>query len=170
MLKNQVNSIRSFIKGYNMNINYIELNNDKIDLIKPLWEKLRDQHRELSPYFPERYVELTFGERKEDLLKKSENGILRIDTAYDKTTEQFIGYCISSISNEQIGEVDSIYLEEKYRSEGLGDTLMKRSLNWMDQNGVKTKKIMVAAGNENTLAFYSRYNFFPKHIILEQVK
>ena len=153
-----------------MNISYIELDNDQIDSIKPLWEKLRDHHRELPPYFPERYTEFTFPERKEDLLKKSENGILRIDTAYDETTEQFIGYCISSISDELAGEVDSLYLEDKYRSLGIGNTLMKRSLNWMDQNSVKTKKIMIAAGNEDTLAFYSRYRFFPKHIILEQVK
>jgi len=151
-----------------MDISYMELDEDRIDLIKPLWEKLRDHHRKLSPYFPERYVEFTFQERKEDLLKKSENGILRIDTAYDETVELFIGYCISSISDEKVGEVDSIYLTDKYRSSGIGDTLMKRSLSWMDQNGVETKRIMVAAGNENMLAFYSRYNFFPKHIILEQ--
>ncbi|MCZ3365907.1 MULTISPECIES: GNAT family N-acetyltransferase [Methanobacterium] len=151
-----------------MDISYVELEKDSINLIKPLWERLRDHHRELSPYFPERYVEFTFQERKEDLLKKSENGILRIDTAYNETSKQFIGYCISSISDEKIGEVDSIYLDDKYRSSGIGDTLMKRSLNWMNQNGVETKRIMVAAGNENTLAFYSRYNFFPKHIILEQ--
>ncbi len=151
-----------------MNVIYIELANDKIDLIKPLWEKLRDHHRELSPYFPERYVELTFSERKEDLLEKSENGILRIDTAYDETSKQFIGYCISSILDEKVGEVDSIYLDEEYRFSGIGDALIKRALNWMDQNSVETKRIIVAAGNENTLAFYSRYNFFPKHIILEQ--
>ena len=151
-----------------MSISYIKLDNDQIDSIRPLWEKLRDHHRELSPYFPERYVELTFQERKEDLLEKAENGVLIIDAAYDKTSKQFIGYCISSISDEKIGEVDSIYLDEKYRSSGIGDALMKRSLDWMDQNGVETKRIMVAAGNENTLAFYSRYKFFPKHIILEQ--
>ena len=151
-----------------MSISYIKLDNDQIDSIRPLWEKLRDHHRELSPYFPERYVELTFSERKEDLLEKAENGVLIIDAAYDETSKQFIGYCISSISEENIGEVDSIYLNEKYRSSGIGDALMKRSLDWMDQNGVETKRIMVAAGNENTLAFYSRYKFFPKHIILEQ--
>lgn len=151
-----------------MSITYIELDSNQIDSIKHLWEKLRDQHRELSPYFPERYVELTFQERKEDLLEKSEKGVLKIDAAYDESTERFIGYCISSISDEKIGEVDSIYLDKKYRSSGIGDALMKRSLDWMDQIGVETKRIMIAAGNENTLAFYSRYKFFPKHIILEQ--
>lgn len=151
-----------------MSISYIELDNEHIDSIRPLWEKLRDHHKELSPYFSERYVELTFQERKDDLLEKSEKGILRIDTAYDEAAEQYIGYCISSISDEKVGEVDSIYLDKKYRSSGIGDALMKRSLDWMDQNGVETKRIMVAAGNENTLAFYGRYKFFPKHIILEQ--
>lgn len=151
-----------------MSISYIELDNEHIDSIRPLWEKLRDHHKELSPYFPERYVELTFQERKEDLLEKSEKGVLRIDTAYDEAAEQYIGYCISSISDEKVGEVDSIYLDTKYRSSGIGDALMKRSLDWMDQIGVETKRIMIAAGNENTLAFYSRYKFFPKHIILEQ--
>ena len=151
-----------------MSISYIELDSDQIDSIRSLWEKLRDHHRELSPYFPERYVELTFQERKGDLLKKSKSGILRIDAAYDETAEQYIGYCISSISDEKIGEVDSIYLDKKYRSSGIGDAFMKRSLDWMDQNNVETKRIMIAAGNENTLAFYSRYKFFPKHIILEQ--
>ena len=151
-----------------MSITYIELDSNQIDSIKHLWEKLRDQHRELSPYFPERYVELTFQERKEDLLEKSEKGVLKIDAAYDESTERFIGYCISSISDEKIGEVDSIYLDKKYRSSGIGDALMKRSLDWMDQIGVETKRIMIAAGNENTLAFYSRYQFFPTHIILEQ--
>ena len=151
-----------------MSISYIELDNEHIDSIRPLWEKLRDHHKELSPYFSERYVELTFQERKDDLLEKSEKGILRIDTAYDEAAEQYIGYCISSISDEKVGEVDSIYLDKKYRSSGIGNALMKRSLDWMDQNGVETKRIMVAAGNENTLAFYGRYKFFPKHIILEQ--
>ncbi|MEL7670875.1 GNAT family N-acetyltransferase [Methanobacterium sp.] len=151
-----------------MDISYMELDEDRIDLIKALWEKLRDHHRDLSPYFPERYAEFTFQERREDLLEKSEKGILRIDAAYNEATEQYIGYCISSISDEKIGEVDSLYLDKKYRSSGIGDALMKRSLDWMDQNGVETKRIMVAAGNENTLVFYSRYKFFPKHIILEQ--
>jgi len=153
-----------------MNINYIKLNKDQIDVIKPLWDKLREHHEELSPYFTDVYAEFTFKDRKEELLKKSENGILRIDMVKDEETGQFIGYCISSISDESEGEVDSLYLDDNYRSSGIGNKLMERALTWMDEMGVKTKKIMVAAGNEDTLSFYSRYGFFPKHIILEQVK
>lgn len=153
-----------------MNISYIELDNGQIDVIKPLWDKLREHHKELSPYFQERYTEFTFQERKEELLNKSENGILRIDVAKDNDADEVIGYCISSISNELTGEIDSIFLEEEYRSSGIGNKLIERTLKWMDEKEVKTKKIMIAAGNEDTLAFYAHHNFFPKHIILEQVK
>ena len=151
-----------------MNINYIELNKEQIDIIKPLWDNLRDYHSELSTHFPERYNVTKFEDRKEEILKKSENGILKIDLVEDKNTASYVGYCISSISEENVGEVDSIYLDEKYRSSGIGSALMERALNWMDEKGVETKKIVVAVGNEDLLSFYERYNFFPRHLILEQ--
>lgn len=153
-----------------MYVTYLEVNRKEIDIIQPLWEKLRDYHRELSPNFAKRYIELTFQRRKEELLKKSRNGSLKIDIATDKDTKWLVGYCVSSISEELEGEVDSIYIEEDYRSLGIGKELMERALKWMDRNGVKIKKIGVAVGNEDLLSFYGRYNFFPKHIILEQVK
>lgn len=159
-----------------MNISYNEINEDQIDLIKPLWEKLRDHHHKLSLHFPERYNEFSFKKRKEKLLKKSENGLLRLDMVWDKDKEHYIGYCISSISNESLveidsrmsGEVDSIFLEEEYRSSGIGDSLMKRALHWMDKKGVETKRVVVAIGNEDLLSFYEQYDFFPRHLILEQ--
>lgn len=152
-----------------MNISYTELNNEQIDVIKPLWNKLRDHHGKLSTHFPEIYANTVFEERKKKLLKKSEKGTLRIDTARNKETGELIGYCISSISDELVGEVDSIYLEKEYRSFGIGDKLMERSLNWMDDSGVKSKKIVVAVGNEDLLSFYRRYNFLPRHLVLEQI-
>lgn len=151
-----------------MDIIYTELTNENIDLIKPLWQKLRDHHHELSTHFPERYLQFTFEERKEEILKKAENGILKIDTAKDENNDIYVGYCISSISKENIGEVDSIYLDEKYRSSGIGNQLMRRTLNWMDEKGVKDKKIVVAVGNEELLSFYEKFDFYPRHIILEQ--
>ncbi len=153
-----------------MYVTYLEVNRHEIDIIKPLWEKLRDYHQGLSPNFAKRYIELTFQMRKEELLKKSKNGSLKIDIAKDRDTKWLVGYCISSISEELEGEVDSIYIEEDYRSLGIGKEFMKRALKWMDANKVKTKKIGIAVGNEDLLSFYRRYNFLPKHIILEQVK
>ena len=124
-----------------MYIKYLEVNRQETDIIKPLWEKLRDHHRELSPNFSGRYTELTFENRRDELLKKSIGGSLKIDIAKDKDTKWLVGYCVSSISEELEGEVDSIYVEEDYRSLGIGKELMKRTLKWMNANRVKTKKI-----------------------------
>jgi ribosomal protein S18 acetylase RimI-like enzyme len=151
-----------------MDIIYLKVDEQEIDIIRPLWEKLRDYHHELSLYFAERYLEFTFGERKEELLKKSRNGSLKIYIAKDNDTKWLIGYCISSISDELEGEIDSIYVEEDYRSLGIGKELIERALQWMDANKVKIKRIVVAVGNEDLLSFYTQYDFFPKHIILEQ--
>ena len=152
-----------------MDIIYIELNDDEIDLIKPLWENLKEHHRELSTYFTGKYEQLTFKERKEQILKKASNRSLKIDIVKDKENEQFVGYCISSIF-DKVGEIDSIYIEKNYRNENIGIQLMKRSLNWMDNMCVKNKKIIIAVGNEELISFYQRFNFYPRHITLEQKK
>lgn len=151
-----------------MNINYIEVNISQIGIIKPLWNKLRDHHHDLSTHFPERYKMTKFEDRKEELLKKSGNGILRIDIAKDEDKNEYIGYCISSISEDNVGEIDSIFLDENYRSSGIGNELMNRAIDWMDKKGVKSKKIVVAVGNEELLTFYKKFDFLPRHIILEQ--
>lgn len=151
-----------------MNISYIEINNNQIGIIKPLWNKLRDHHHELSTHFPEKYKITKFEERKDEILEKSKNGELKIDIAKNEDKNEYIGYCISSISEDNVGEIDSIFLDENYRSSGIGNTLMSRALNWMDEKGVKSKKIVVAVGNEELLSFYEKFDFLPRHIILEQ--
>lgn len=151
-----------------MDISYIEVSGNEIDIIKPLWEKLREHHFGLSPHFAEEYIEFTFEDRKKELLAKSGGNLLKIDIAKDEDTQWLIGYCISSISAGLVGEIDSIFLEENYRNLGIGNELMSRALSWMDSNKVKFKRIVVAMGNEELLPFYERYEFYPRHLVLEQ--
>ena len=40
----------------------------------------------------------------------------------------------------------------------------------MDNMCVKNKKIIIAVGNEELISFYQRFNFYPRHITLEQKK
>ncbi|MGZ7048012.1 MAG: GNAT family N-acetyltransferase [Methanobacterium sp.] len=88
----------------------------------------------------------------------------------DEDTEKLIGYCISYISEDNTGEIDSIYVVENYRLSKIGDTLMKRALSWMDEKSVKSKKIKVAVGNDELISFYHKFDFLPRHIIFEQNK
>jgi ribosomal protein S18 acetylase RimI-like enzyme len=151
-----------------MEITYIEGNEKDLDLIQPLWENLRQHHQKKSENFQDHYQNFDFNERKEDLLKKSSDGSLRVDLAKDPEG-QVLGYCVSSLSPELEGEIDSIYVDETWRSEGIGSRLMERALEWMDENHVKKRRILVANGNEEALEFYARYGFYHRATVLEQI-
>ncbi|MBI5459415.1 N-acetyltransferase [Methanobacterium sp.] len=151
-----------------VNIVFIETGAFDLDLIQQLWEKLNDHHRKQKSDFKEHYENFTFPERAEALLKKSLEGDMHIGRAEEKKTGLLVAYCITTISPDNEGEIDSIYVEEEYRGHGFGDELIKRSLEWMDKKGVKKKTVRVAVGNQDAVSFYERYGFRPRSITLEQ--
>ncbi len=150
-------------------ISYFETDETELDLIKDLWEKLNHHHQLRSKNFHQDYLNILFEDRKDELIKKSNKGKLRLDLALDNTIKKVVGYCISSFSYEN-GEIDSIYIEEKFRMLGIGDTLMKRALSWMDSNNVENRQVKISVGNDVAIKFYNQYGFHPKHIILKQLK
>jgi [ribosomal protein S5]-alanine N-acetyltransferase len=147
---------------------YIEKNQDDLDLIRPLWEKLREHHRDVSQFHKDHYSNFAFKDRKEQLLEKSRDGELHIDLVRDLATGEFIGYCVTSFNREKRGEIESIYVEKDYRWSGLGDGLMKRATRWLNNRSAKERILSVAEGNEAVFAFYRRYNFYPRLTILRQ--
>ncbi len=79
-----------------------------------------------------------------------------------------MGYCISGINNERMGEIKSIFVSETYRRIGIGDVLMQKALDWLEKRGVE-KIVEVAAGNEKAWGFYAHYGFLPRKTMLKQV-
>jgi ribosomal protein S18 acetylase RimI-like enzyme len=151
-------------------IEYTETDEQGLDLIGPLWQRLLEYHKSRSPrYFLGRYAEMTLSRRNKELLDKAVKGRMRIDLARDMDTGELVGYCISTISGDRQGEIESIYIEPGYRGAGIGDNMMKRALRWMDDMSVTKKILEVGAGNEDVFEFYSRYNFYPRTTIMEQV-
>jgi GNAT superfamily N-acetyltransferase len=66
---------------------------------------------------------------------------MHIGRAEEKKTGLLVAYCITTISPDNEGEIDSIYVEERYHGHGFGDELIKRSLEWMDKKDVKKKTV-----------------------------
>lgn len=151
-------------------IQYIETDQQGLDLIKPLWQQLVEHHKARSLIFYDDYAKITFATRKKQLLKKSRANTIRIDLAKDVNLGELIGYCVSTISEERQGEIDSIYIKPDYRRFGIADNLMKRALHWMDEQFITKRILIVAAENEEVLGFYSKYSFHPRSIVLEQVQ
>lgn len=139
-----------------------------LDFVQPLWEKLNEYHEANSSYFSSRFINLKFDVRKNKFINNS-NLEVKVDLVKDIGKDLHIGYCISTVNKELIGEIDSLFVEKEYRKYGLGDRLMNRALDWLNSNQVKTKIIGVAEGNENVLDFYKRYGFYQRRVILEQI-
>jgi len=151
------------------NFQFINGSRELLDLVQPLWEKLNKHHENNSNYFSDKFRSFKFEVRKNKFIN-NEKLQVKIDLIKDKDKKVYIGYCISTINKDLFGEIDSLFVEKKYRKYGLGDKLMIMSLNWFDSNQVKTKIIGVAEGNENVIEFYKKYGFYKRRVILEQIK
>ncbi len=150
-------------------LSYKEIDPERIDEIQPLWEKLRAHHGELSWQFAHEMPNVVFEIRKKELLAKAQGGMLRVDVVTRPPENVYLAYCISSISGDGQGEIDSMFVEESFRSRGIGAELTGRALAWMKNAGVKSRTVMVAGGNERAVAFYARFGFRARTIVLKRV-
>jgi ribosomal protein S18 acetylase RimI-like enzyme len=137
-----------------------------LDDVRELWEELNQYHLVKSPYFKYHFANFTFQARKESLIESAEKGKLFTLIAYHESEK--VGYCIASVVND-IGEVDSIYVKPEYRETGIGNTLMEKSLDWINSSYAKNIIIKVAVGNEEAFGFYSKYGFAPRYVELQLV-
>jgi GNAT superfamily N-acetyltransferase len=136
--------------------------------VKPLWTELNRLHARTSSYFSEFFENWSFEKRRKMLVEKLPEGDLMVDMVKHRETGDLIAYCICTIDERKIGEIDSIFVEKPYRGMAIGDALMKRALEWLDIKGAVSRKISVAVGNEAALPFYKRYGFFPRLLVLQE--
>ncbi|HOI12843.1 MAG TPA: GNAT family N-acetyltransferase [Methanoculleus sp.] len=139
-----------------------------IEVIRPLWAGLNAHHRAHARAFKDLYARMTFDDRKAYFAGLAEAGALRIDLAFDPAAVSCVGYCVSSLSPESAGEIESVYVDEAYRSQGVGTALVHRALAWLDGNGSAVNRVSVTDGNEEAFSFYRRFGFHPRRTVLEQ--
>ncbi len=151
-------------------IKYTVSDETGLDQIKTLWGGLNRLMGERSPYFKQHFAAMTWAKRRSDLLKKTAGGQIRIDIAFNAETNVAVGYLVSSVSSEKLGIVESIFVSEKYRGLGIGESLMNKALAWMDENGAAEKVVEATVGNEQVYGFYGRFGFLPRQTLLKQVK
>ena len=139
-----------------------------LDNVKPCWEKLQAHHASVSKYFSRDIDEYAFTQRKEGLLKKVINGKLKVDIVKYLENGNIIGYCISTIDADNVGEIESIYIEDAFRGNHIGDALMKNALAWFDDHHVDVRRLCIVYGNDRVVEFYKKYGFYPSNIGFRQ--
>ncbi len=105
-----------------------------------------------------------FAMRKNDLETKAHK--LKIDLVTNMENQNDIGYCISTISAGNRGEIDSLFIKEPYRRQGIGKRLMVSALAWLAEQAVMETSAYVAYGNDEATGFYRRFDFYPRNMQL----
>ena len=142
---------------------------DLLPRIEPLWCELRDLHSSRSLHFSELVRDMEFESRRVEILDKSLGGHILVQIVSQSGPDQKdVAYCVSTIMLNGMAEIDSIYVSEGYRSRGLGGTLLKGSLDWIDEHDVKEVRASVIWGNEEALPFYQHHGLYPRSIILQR--
>lgn len=147
-------------------IDYLAGDASALDDVAGLWEKIKAHHVACATKFAADMAAATFAGRKETLLKKAGIDGLYVDQAIERATDGRVGYCIASITPEHVGEIDSLFVDESHRGQGIGTELMHRALGWLADRGAKSTIIGVAEGNERALRFYARLGFVPRSTVL----
>jgi GNAT superfamily N-acetyltransferase len=133
--------------------------------IKPLWEKLNIVHLQDSVFFKEHYASFSFEKRAKKWMDAPDEKI-RILVGYNSENE-IIGYCVSTISSENRGEVDSLNVEATFRKQGVGRLLLEQSLEWLKSQECSPIRLSVSYGHESVLSFYQKMGLYPRLMVLE---
>lgn len=145
-------------------ITIVEAGPERLDDIQPLWEQLNRHHKAVSPHFSEYFEDFNFVDRKKALEAKGRRGELRLFFA--EASGQLVGQCIASVMPEGLGEIDSIFVDEQFRDQKIGHSLMQAALQWFEIMGAEKQTVVVVHGNESANAFYARYGFLPRSVCL----
>jgi len=146
-------------------ITYKSLTITELPRIKGLWEELNRIHLADSIYFKDHYTHFSFEERIKFLVNKHEKDIQLLVAETEELT--LAGYCISTISENKMGEIDSLFVDAAFRKQGIGTIFMKKSMEWLQANQCNPIRLNVSYGHERVFGYYQRLGFYPRLTTLE---
>ncbi len=103
------------------------------------------------------------------LLSKTQGGQLHVQLVLLEAQGEPVAFCITSLTQELVGEVEALFVVEPYQGHKLGGQLFQNALAWMEQEGAIEQRLVVAVGNEAVFGFYEKYGFFPGYSTLFRV-
>lgn len=68
----------------------------------------------------------------------------------------------------RMAEIFALYIVPDYRSQGIGEQLVRSFVPWARERGAERIAVAAFAANEDALRFYRRVGFVPFEIMLEQ--
>ncbi|MBN2154884.1 MAG: GNAT family N-acetyltransferase [Candidatus Lokiarchaeota archaeon] len=88
--------------------------------------------------------------------------------AIDQNTEEIVGYIMGGTSKvspvfkiQEYGNISDICVSNTHRRLKIGYKLVEKAKRWFKNKGIKHVKIMVASGNQISIAFWRKMGFEP---------
>ena len=151
-------------------IQFIEGGVKLLPFVAPLWKKLTRHHAGISLFFRDQFMSMQWPERRADLVEKARLGKLHIVLARTAPKEICVGYCVGAINPKGHAEIESLFVTEKYRTQGIGSALVKKVLDRFERERAKSIMVNVAVGNEDAFTFYRQWGFYPRVTALVRIK
>ncbi len=129
---------------------------DSIDIIEPMWVSLNEMHKAFDRRIGLPVRTTTWPERKKQLIGKS-GFKANIELIYEKG--ELCGYCYSTIDRQDIGEIESLFIDERFRCMGCGKLLVESALGFFEENKAADIRIWVHPANTRAMSFYWQFGF-----------
>lgn len=151
--------------------NFQEGSYELLDSCTNLWESFTSNQIENAGEMSTSIEEYIRSLKDGGLLSKTEEGKLYVQLVFleNKQEQEPIGFCITSLTKQLIGEVEVLFVLDRYRGNKLGGRLFHNALKWLEQQGAVEQKLVVAIGNERVFDFYAKYGFYPAYSTLFRI-
>jgi GNAT superfamily N-acetyltransferase len=166
-----------------MNIKYEIISEDNIECCRDACNELMSYQKSKAYITPELFDNMNFDTRMIPSIKSALHNFIVVVKADDEivgyvysnispketySTAFATFFALSSVSQNNVGCLSQFYIKEEYRKYGIGSTLFKMSMEWLQQfDDVEDYFIYVSNGNDDALEFYKRKGFSVSHNILD---
>ncbi|MFC9418748.1 GNAT family N-acetyltransferase [Bacillus mobilis] len=137
---------------------------EEIEVLRNPLEKLHEYHNSKSKFFSGDYPRITFEERIKEYEKNLKYGEYRIELLIEVETDNILG-CYIAYGKKISGKIEVLFVDEKYRRNGLGLKLMNSAMEWFKEKQIYEIELTVVYGNE-AVSFYEKMGFYPRSIIM----
>ena len=130
-----------------------------------MWDAVRRFHRELELHWPRRWANPPpdiLSRLAQDLQAYWQDTGRKVIFVYD-TGHELVGFVRVALMDSWLcpGQVESLYVRDDYRSQGVGQVLMAQALAWCATHGAAEVGLHVSASNAGATRFYARLGFRP---------
>ena len=130
-----------------------------------MWDAVRRFHRELEPHWPRRWANPPpdiLSRLTQDLQAYWQDAGPKVIFVYD-TGHELVGFIRVALMDSWLspGQVESLYVRDDYRSQGVGQVLMAQALAWCAAHEAAEVGLHVSASNAGAARLYAQLGFRP---------